>query len=111
MTIRANIEARIVEMQKEVDQLGKEGGEMSQKVKQGAINAILGGAKDYIAYMSLFANTPAELARLIPSDGTQDDPTMRQARAYLVANAVCAPGTATGLTANVFDLLDNPPVV
>ena len=97
MTIRANIEERIVQMQKEVEELGPTGGEISQRVKQGAISAILGGAADWVAYMNIFAKTPEELARLIPIDGTEDDPEKREARAYLVANAVCTPGTATGL--------------
>lgn len=110
MTIRANIEARIEQIQAELDANPNELGEISKKVKEGAINAIMGGAADWVSYMSLFANTPAELARLIPSDGTEDDPNMREARAYLVANAICAPGTATGLIDNVFDRLDNPPV-
>jgi hypothetical protein len=110
MTIRANIQARIVQMQAEVEANPNEIGEVSKKVKEGAINAIMGGAADWVSYMSLFANTPAELARLVPSDGTQDDPNMREARAYLVANAICAPGTTTGLLDNVFDRLDTPPV-
>jgi hypothetical protein len=110
MTIRANIEARIIEMQKEVDEHGSAGADVSKKIKQRAIDAIMGGAPDYIAYMSLFAKTPDELARLIPTDGTEDDPDQREARAYLVANAICAPGTATGLVDNVFDRLDPPAV-
>lgn len=111
MTIRANIEEKILEMQKEVQKHGPKGGELSQKVKEGAISAILGGKEERVAYMKIFAKTPAQLARLIPSDGTENDPEKRIARAYLVANAVCAPGTTTGLTNNVFDILDTPPAV
>ena len=110
MTIRANIEARIVQMQAELDANPVIGGEISKKVKDGAINAVLGGATELISYMSLFANTPAELARLVPTDGTENNADMREARAYLVSNAICAPGTATTLIDNVFDRLDNPPV-
>jgi hypothetical protein len=110
MTIRANIEERIRQMVQEIAGEGPGGGEISQQVKQRAIAAIMGGAADWVAYMNLFAKTPAELARLIPSDGTQDDPEKREARAYLVANAICTPGTATGLADNVFDRLDTPPV-
>lgn len=106
MTIRANIEEKIVVMQEEIAANPPNGGEVSQRIKQGAISAILGGAADWIAYMNNFAKTPEELAKLIPTDGTEDHPEKREARAYLVANAVCAPGTATGLIDNVFDRLD-----
>lgn len=108
MTIRKNIEEKIVEMQQEIEEFAPQGklGPTSKKVKEGSIAAILGGAADWISYMSLFAKTPEELAKLIPTDGTQDDPDKREARAYLVANAVCTPGTATGLLDNVFDRLD-----
>jgi hypothetical protein len=110
MTIRANIEAKIVEMQQEVEAHGSAGGDVSRQVKEGAINAIMGGAADWVAYMKLFANNPDQLARLIPSDGTEDDLDKREARAYLVSNAICAPGTATNLIDNVFDRLDTPPI-
>lgn len=108
MTIRQNIEERIVQMQEEIEHFAPLGelGPISRQVKEGSIAAILGGASDWIAYMSLFAKSPEELAKLIPTDGTQNDPDKREARAYLVANAVCTPGTATGLIDNVFDRLD-----
>jgi hypothetical protein len=110
MTIRANIEARKAQMLKEVQDSGTNGGEFSKLIKERAINAIMGGAADWVAYMSLFAQTPDELARLIPTDGTDADADKREARAYLVANAICAPGTATGLVENVFNRLDPPAV-
>lgn len=106
MTIRANIEEKIVEIQKEIEIHGPQGGPLSKKIKEGSISAIMGGASDWVGYMSNFAKTPEELARLIPTDGTENDPKKREARAYLVANAVCTPGTATGLIDNVFDTLD-----
>lgn len=110
MTIRANIEKRMEEMQKEVEKLGTQGGEVSKNVKEAAIAAILGGAAEWVTYMNLFATTPAELARLIPGVEPDDNSDRLEARAYLVANAVCAPATATGLLESVFDRLDTPPV-
>lgn len=111
MTIRANIEK--VRDDLEADRLAHppHGGEFSKNFKEAAISAVLGGVEDWIAYMSKFSQTPGQIARLIPTDGTHNDQDKREARAYLVANGVCAPGTATGLINNVLDRLDTPPVV
>jgi hypothetical protein len=106
MTIRANIEEVIVEIQKEIEELGPAGGEFSQEVKLNAIAAILGGDPERVVYMKHYAKTSAELARLVPNGEAEEDPERREARAYLIANAVCAPATATGLINNVFDRLD-----
>ena len=111
MTIKANIEAKIERLQQEKeemlaleppDQIGPEATEM----KNLAIAAVLGDRDAFIAYMKLFATNDQELARLIPTDGTQNDPVKREARAYLVSNAICAPATATGLIDNVFGKFD-----
>ena len=106
MTIRANIEERMVQMQQEIEQFGPQGGEISRYVKEAAINAIMGGPQEWEVYMEIFAKNPDELARLIPHREQALDPDKREALAYLVSNAVCAPGTATGLIENVFDRLD-----
>jgi hypothetical protein len=79
---------------------------VADELKQKGMDAIMGGAQDWLEYMKLFADGPQALARLIPTDGTEYDPAKRQARAYLVANSVCAPGTAGALADNVFDMLD-----
>ncbi|HEY0384681.1 MAG TPA: hypothetical protein VGC64_01655 [Pyrinomonadaceae bacterium] len=79
---------------------------VADELKQKGVDAIMGGAQDWLEYMKLFADGPEALARLIPTDGTEYDPEKRQARAYLVANSVCAPGTAGALADNVFDMLD-----
>jgi hypothetical protein len=104
MTIRENIRAKMNAIAVEVEA----GAEIpvSKKLKEMGINAILGGAKDWLAYMNLFAGGPGELARLIPTDGTENDVEKQEARAYLVANSVCAPGTAGALENTVFDKLD-----
>jgi hypothetical protein len=74
-----------------------------------ATKAILGGATDWVNYMSQFAdpNNPLELARLIPTDGTTDD-TRQTARAYLVANGMCTEATTGNLLMRVNKELDLP---
>ena len=113
MTIKANIEEKIAQLQKEKAQIppgaADQIGPRAKELKDLAIAAILGDKGAFIAYMKLFAKSPDELARLTATDGTEKDPIKREARAYLVSNAVCAPGTTTGLNDNVFDLLDVPP--
>lgn len=106
MTIQANIKEVTEKLQTDIEVNGAEGGDFSREVVTKAVNAILGEKEDYIKYMELFAKTPDELARLIPTDGSDNDPVKRKARAYLVSNAVCAPATATGLIENVHDFLD-----
>lgn len=111
MTIRANIEKVIADL--EADRIANppHGGDFSKIFKEAAISAVLGGVEDYIVYMKRFSQTPGQIARLIPTDGTHNDQDKREARAYLVSNGVCAPATATGLINNVLDRLDTPPVV
>jgi hypothetical protein len=107
MTIKANIEEKILQLQKEKDETPPgQIGPLNKEVKELAIAAVLGEKEDFIAYMKLYAKTPDDLARLIPTDGTENDPVKREARAYLVSNAICAPATATGLIENVFGFLD-----
>ena len=107
MTIKANIEEKIQELKTERAQTPPgEVGPKNTEVKALAIAAILGEKEDFIAYMKLFAKTPDELARLIPTDGTENDEKKREARAYLVSNAICAPGTTTQLLENVTGRLD-----
>jgi hypothetical protein len=111
MTIKANIEAKIEELQQEKEAMLQmdppdQVGPKAKELKELAISAVLGNRDAYNAYMKLFAKTTDELARLIPFDNTENDPVKREARAYLVSNAVCAPATATGLIDNVFGRLD-----
>jgi len=72
----------------------------SDDVQAKATKAILGGIADYVEYMRLFAKTDAELARLIPTDGTTQ-PERQLARAYLVRNGICGQGTGDLLLDNV----------
>lgn len=111
MTIRANIQKVIDDLEADRIAHPPNGGDFSKNFKEAAISAVLGGVDDYAAYMRRFAQTPGQIARLIPTDGSHTNPDNREARAYLVSNGVCAPATATGLLNNVLDRLDTPPVV
>lgn len=79
----------------------------AQNLHELAVKAILGGATDWVNYMSLFAdaNNPLELARLIPTDGTTDD-KRQTARAYLVANGMCMEATTPNMLMRVNKDLD-----
>jgi len=78
-----------------------------------ATNAILGGTEDWVNYMKMFAKTPDELARLIPTYPDPDDEaereTLRSARAYLAANGMCTEMTTEHTDLRVTDTLNVPP--
>ncbi len=90
-------------------------GEENQEL---AIAAILGGIESpaWETYMRQYIDNPApandpdlptrQLMRLLGTDGTGNNVEMRKRRAYLVANAICAQGTGTGLPQNV-NTIDN----
>lgn len=109
MSIQDNVREKMAEIKNETV-VNPAGGKASKELKEKSIAAIMGGAAEWVTYMNLYAKNPVELARLIPSDGTENDPEMREARAYLVANAICAPGTTGTLIETVFDRLDKSPV-
>jgi hypothetical protein len=79
----------------------------AQKLHQRATKAIIGGIEDWVNYMSFFADPtkPAELARLIPTDGTTGE-DLQVARAYLVANGMCTEATTRNLQMRVTKQLD-----
>jgi hypothetical protein len=86
----------------------KEGGPKCGQNALMGIAAINGGIKSAAlkAYMMQFVEQnppgtpvdPAQLARLLATDGTLGDPELDMHRAYMVANAVC-----NGFTPNNFD--------
>ena len=71
---------------------------IGQKLSKAAIDAIMSGfgSPKWREYMSLFADNPEQLKRLTEVQGT-DLSYYPEARAYIVANAVCGAGT-TGQT-------------
>ena len=105
MAISDNIKAKATQVKAEVAADGVS--PTAQDLHQKAMRAIVGGIDDWVTYMELFATNPAELARLIPTDGTTDD-DHQEARAYLVRNGMCTE-TSTGMILdNVEDKLDTP---
>jgi hypothetical protein len=73
-----------------------------------AIAAIYGGlgSDAWNKYMDNFGKTPAELARLKSRAGDECHPYIPQARCYLVANAMCLPGTDTNMLDGIEGFLD-----
>src|SRR5215216_672151 len=70
MTIKANIEKKIEELQTEKEDMKTKQppdqiGPKAKELKDLAISAVLGDREAFVAYMRLFAETDAELARLI----------------------------------------------
>ena len=102
MSIRTNIEGVMEDIENGNTALGDE-------VRAKSIAAILAGTgtSEWSDYMGLFSTSPTELARLLPTDGTDTEEDMRQARTYLVGNGTCgADTTGTRLIEGVWDILD-----
>jgi hypothetical protein len=110
MSINTNILEKMQKIEEELAQIDDptKPHPIADEVRNKALRAILGSAADWVIYMQLFAKTPEELARLIPTDGTHNDEEKNIARAYLAANGMCAPGTGKHLGDNVLGIL-NPP--
>ncbi|MGH9948512.1 MAG: hypothetical protein ACRD6X_15145 [Pyrinomonadaceae bacterium] len=102
MSIRTNIEEIMNLIQTGNEQLG-------QEIRSKAVAAIKGGegSPAWETYMSVFSQSPTQLARLLPTDGTQNDFDFDLARTYLVGNGTCgAETTEFHLIEGVDDELD-----
>ncbi len=103
-----SIEDQIREIQGRV----KENPDLGDELREQAIDAFYEGfgSKKWITYMKNFnfAGTPAQLARLTTRDEDHCHPYIAQARVYLVANAMCLPGTDTKMLDGVTGFLDAP---
>ena len=84
------------------------GSPTAKALKRKSLDAISGGAREWAIYMSEFAKTPEELARLIPTDNSKDNDDMNQARPYLVAKAACGTDTVTTFENGITEVLDQP---
>ena len=73
---------------------------VSTEVQTKAKAAIHGGVEQFVAYMRLFAQNDAELARLLPLENPLDA-DRQEARAYLVRNGTCGQGTGRMTLDNV----------
>ena len=76
--------------------------DLADAIQQEAVLAIKAGegSKEWENYMNRFAQTPDELARLLPTDSTAGLFEMDLARTTLIGNGTC------GATTTGFHLLD-----
>lgn len=88
--------------------------DFAAEFRRQAIEAIHAGVGTlpWNTYMNHFvddpatAATPTQLARLTTTDGDATAAYLREARAYLLGNGLCIPGTDTGLPQGIGNLLD-----
>jgi hypothetical protein len=112
-----------------IDIVREKKGSLQQRPAEAGVNmtlgiaAVKGGIKSaaWKSYMMQFVEQdppgtpvdPAQLARLLATDGTDGDPILDRQRAYLVANAACGPTTADrfdyGVEGIDFGLATAPP--
>jgi hypothetical protein len=99
-----SIEKNIKDIQKAVEGDPKKG----NKLKQLAVKAIYAGfgTDAWNEYMQQFAHTPQELARLTTRASDHCSVYIEPARAYLVGNATCLPGSRQNLLQGIEGFLD-----
>ncbi len=107
MSISANIEAIQTRIQNDSG--------FAADFRRQAIEAIHAGinSEPWNTYMGHFVDdpatlsTPGQLARLTDDAADPSLAYLREARAYLLGNAICIPGTGTGLGQGIDLLLDD----
>lgn len=80
-------------------------------LKNAAVDAIMKGigSDEWITYMSMFADNQEQLDRLTVVKNT-DKPWLKEARAYIVSNSVCAPSTNTQTGNGIFNTVIEPEI-
>lgn len=83
-------------------------GKLGTRIGLLAVEAITGGVKSeaWRDYMSLFADNPEQLERLISDPPPSDESYLLQLRAYIVSNAICAADTGTFVADRVDDRIN-----
>ncbi|MGB8510756.1 MAG: hypothetical protein WCD76_20460 [Pyrinomonadaceae bacterium] len=100
---KKTIKDRVLEIQAEVK---KDPGKGDELRKQAILAMYKGMESDaWKEYMGNFATTPEQLTRLTTLTGDHL-PYVRQARCYLIANAMCLPGTDNGMLDGIDEVLD-----
>lgn len=77
-------------------------------LKHAAIKAMMKGigSAEWTSYMSLFAENAEQLNRLtVPQEN--EDPWLRESRAYIVANAICGADSTTQTSLRVDNHIDD----
>lgn len=83
-------------------------GDLASRIGQLAVEAVINGmdSQEWKDYMSLFADNEAQLNRLTVQ--TPDEPSyLKQARAYIVSNAICDAATGVKTHNNVNTSIDD----
>jgi hypothetical protein len=113
MPISVNIQEIADTIAAERIQSGNNTSKTADELHAKAVAAIFSGrlangqvSEAWQTYMNTFADTPDDLARLIPTDGSENDVEKRDARAYLVANGVCTATSTMDLLNRVTTKLD-----
>jgi hypothetical protein len=101
---------KIIEIVRMVMEENSNNGDKAVANAARATAAIQGGIQSaaWRDYMQQYAETTDQLARLMGTDGTLNDPLHSRRRAYLAANAICAPGSTDQLD-RLVDTIDDPP--
>jgi hypothetical protein len=99
------IEEKIREIQAEIGSGDPKG--LGPKLQKAAVKAVYSGigGDDWKKFMRFFASTEKQLLRLTTRDLDCHDYT-EQARAYLVVNSTCLPGTDDNMMQGIDDYLD-----
>jgi hypothetical protein len=99
-----SIEQNIRDIQKAIQDDPKKG----NALKADAVKAIYAGfgSKDWIDFMRQFAKTPEELKRLTTRDSDGCSKYIAPARAYLLGNSTCLPGSRQNLLQGIEGFLD-----
>ena len=102
MSIQSNIEAVIAQVK------APGGQSVGDAIQIESLAALAAGedSPQWQTYMQRFAQTEDQLARLLATDGTKDNPEMNAARTALVQNGECGGQTIDDLDKNVGDILD-----
>jgi hypothetical protein len=94
-----NIKKKLLQVQAAValDKAKGSGGALGEAIGLAAERALTKGMEsdEWKDYMALFADSAEQLQRLTTTDLDGTNAWLPRARAYIVANAICAPGTDT----------------
>jgi len=100
----ASIKENITKVEKAMKDPTKKAG-LGLLLKNSAVEAIMKGvgSKEWITYMAMFADNQEQLDRLTVPAAADGKQWLKQARAYIVSNSVCAPSTNTATGNGIFN--------
>jgi hypothetical protein len=106
----ASIKENITKVEKAMADPAKKAG-LGLVLKNAAVEAIMKGigSNEWITYMAMFADNQEQLDRLTVVT-PNDKPWLKEARAYIVSNSVCAPSTNTQTGNGIFNSIIEPEI-